>query len=104
MNAKSYFGRSFAGSAAYFRHTKYNNRGLVGPVSKTRIVNKRKPGAIIPVLKDDGFIDQSLPKHQALGTNGPLIPRDPEREAEAIRIKHGIPLIGPVVNELLDVS
>jgi hypothetical protein len=65
---------------------------------------QQKPGPIILVLKDDGFIDQSLPKHQALGTNGPLIPRDPEREAEAIRIKHGIQLIGPVVNELLNIS
>jgi L-2-hydroxycarboxylate dehydrogenase (NAD+) len=40
----------------------------------------------------------------APGTNGPLIPGDPEREAEAIRSKEGIPLIKPVVNDLLDIS
>jgi LDH2 family malate/lactate/ureidoglycolate dehydrogenase len=39
----------------------------------------------------------------APGTNGPLIPGDPEREAEAIRSKEGIPLIKPVVNDLLDI-
>jgi LDH2 family malate/lactate/ureidoglycolate dehydrogenase len=40
----------------------------------------------------------------APGTEGPLIPGDPEREAEAIRSKEGIPLIRPVVDELLDIS
>ena len=40
----------------------------------------------------------------APGTNGPLIPGDPEREAEAIRSKEGIPLIKPVVDDLLDIS
>jgi len=33
-----------------------------------------------------------------------LIPGDPEREAEAIRSKKGIPLIKPVVDDLLDIS
>jgi len=33
-----------------------------------------------------------------------LIPGDPEREAEAIRSKDGIPLIKPVVDDLLDIS
>src|SRR5687768_16855278 len=40
----------------------------------------------------------------ASGTNGPLIPGDPEREAEAIRSKEGIPLIQPVVDKLLDIA
>jgi len=40
----------------------------------------------------------------APGTDGPLIPGDPEREAEAIRAKEGIPLVMPVVEDLRDVS
>jgi len=40
----------------------------------------------------------------APATNGPLIPGDPEREAEAIRSKEGIPLIKPVVDDLFDIS
>jgi LDH2 family malate/lactate/ureidoglycolate dehydrogenase len=40
----------------------------------------------------------------APGTNGPLIPGDPEREAEGIRSKEGIPLIKPVVDDLLEIS
>ena len=40
----------------------------------------------------------------APGTNGPLIPGDSEREAEAIRCKEGIPLLKLVVDDLLDVS
>ena len=38
------------------------------------------------------------------GTSGPLIPGDPEREAETIRSKEGIPLLKPVVDDLLDIS
>ena len=38
------------------------------------------------------------------GTNGPLIPGDPEREAEAIRSKQGIPLLKPVVDEVLPLA
>ena len=65
----------------------------------------------------DGFIDKLEFKKQiddwihvfrktkpAPGTNGPLIPGDPEREAEEIRTKEGIPLIKPVVDDLLDIS
>jgi hypothetical protein len=48
-------------------------------------------------------MDSRLPQHQP-GTNGPLIPGDPEREAEAIRSKKEIPLIKPVVDDLLDMS
>ena len=35
---------------------------------------------------------------------GPLIPGDPEREAEAIRSKEGIPLLKPVVDDLLEIA
>jgi LDH2 family malate/lactate/ureidoglycolate dehydrogenase len=61
----------------------------------------------------DGFIDPDEFKRQiddwirtfrrtrpAPGTGGPLIPGDPEREAEAIRRAHGIPLLLPVVENL----
>lgn len=34
------------------------------------------------------------------GTSGPLIPGDPEREAEKIRSEQGIPLVAAVVNDL----
>ena len=34
----------------------------------------------------------------------PLIPGDPEREAEAIRSKEGIPLLKPVVDDLLEIA
>jgi L-2-hydroxycarboxylate dehydrogenase (NAD+) len=40
----------------------------------------------------------------APSTGGPLIPGDPEREAEAIRSKEGIPLIKPVVDDLLEIA
>ena len=38
------------------------------------------------------------------GTQGVLIPGDPEREAHAQRIRSGIPLVQPVVDELEDIS
>jgi LDH2 family malate/lactate/ureidoglycolate dehydrogenase len=40
----------------------------------------------------------------APGTNGPLIPGDPEREAEKLRREKGVPLIMPVIEELRDIS
>jgi L-2-hydroxycarboxylate dehydrogenase (NAD+) len=40
----------------------------------------------------------------APGTSGPLKTGDPEREAAAIRSKEGIPLIKPVVDDLLEIS
>lgn len=40
----------------------------------------------------------------APGTDGPLIPGDPEREAEAIRSREGIPLVMPVVEDLRRIS
>jgi L-2-hydroxycarboxylate dehydrogenase (NAD+) len=33
-----------------------------------------------------------------------LIPGDPEREEEIKREKTGIPLLGPVIDDLLDIS
>ena len=60
-------------------------------------------------MQIDGFIDKDEFKKQidewirvfrstkpAPGTSGPLIPGDPEREAEAIRSKEGRPLLKPV--------
>jgi L-2-hydroxycarboxylate dehydrogenase (NAD+) len=74
-------------------------------------------GHFFGALQIDGFIDKDEFKKQidewihvfrntkpAPGTNGPLIPGDPEREAETIRSKEGIPLIKPVVDDLLDIS
>jgi LDH2 family malate/lactate/ureidoglycolate dehydrogenase len=74
-------------------------------------------GHFLGAMQIDGFIDKDEFKKQiddwiqvfrktkpALGTKGPLIPGDPEREAEAIRSKKGIPLLKPVVDDLLDIS
>src|SRR5881296_1852334 len=74
-------------------------------------------GHFFGAMQIDGFIDKDEFKKQidewihvfrktkpAAGTNGPLIPGDPEREAEAIRSKEGIPLIKPVVDDLFDIS
>ena len=74
-------------------------------------------GHFFGAMRIDGFIDQDEFKKQidewihvfrntkpAPGTNGPLIPGDPEREAEAVRSKNGIPLLKPVVDDLLDIS
>jgi LDH2 family malate/lactate/ureidoglycolate dehydrogenase len=74
-------------------------------------------GHFFGAMQIDGFIDKNEFKKQiddwihvfrntkpAPGTSGPLIPGDPEREAEAIRSKEGIPLIKPVVDDLLDIS
>ena len=74
-------------------------------------------GHFFGAMQIDGFIEKDEFKKQidewvrvfrntkpAPGTNGPLIPGDPEREAEAIRSKQGIPLIKPVVDDLLDIS
>ena len=74
-------------------------------------------GHFFGAMQIDGFIDKDEFKKQidewihvfrntkpAPGTGGPLVPGDPEREAEAIRSKEGIPLIMPVVEDLLDIS
>ena len=74
-------------------------------------------GHFFGAIEIDGLIDKNEFKKQidewihvfrstrpAPGTNGPLIPGDPEREAEAIRSKEGIPLLKAVVDDLLDIS
>ena len=74
-------------------------------------------GHFFGAMQIDGFIDRDEFKKQidewihvlrntrpAPGTNGPLIPGGPEREAEAVRSREGIPLIEPVVNDLIDIS
>jgi L-2-hydroxycarboxylate dehydrogenase (NAD+) len=74
-------------------------------------------GHFFGAMQIDGFIDKDEFKKQidewirvfrntkpAPGTNGALIPGDPEREAEAIRGKEGIPLIKPVVDDLQEMS
>ena len=74
-------------------------------------------GHFFGAMRIDGFIEADEFKRQiddyvrtfratrpAPGTNGPLIPGDPEREAEQVRSKQGVPLIMPVVEELLVIS
>jgi len=74
-------------------------------------------GHFFGAMQIEGFIDKDEFKKQidewirvlrnttpAPGTLGPLIPGDPEREAEVIRTKQGIPLIKPVVDDLLDIA
>jgi LDH2 family malate/lactate/ureidoglycolate dehydrogenase len=74
-------------------------------------------GHFFGAMRIDGFIDADQFKSQvddyirvfratkpAPGTKGPLIPGDPEREAEQVRRKTGVPLILPVVEDLLDIS
>jgi len=74
-------------------------------------------GHFFGAMRIDGFIDSEEFKKQideyirvfratkpAPGTNGPLIPGDPEREAERDRQKNGVPLILPVIEELRDIS
>jgi LDH2 family malate/lactate/ureidoglycolate dehydrogenase len=74
-------------------------------------------GHFFGALRIDAFIEPDEFKRQiddmvrtlrrtppAPGTGGPLIPGDPEREAEAVRGREGIPLTQPVVEELRDIS
>src|SRR2546425_41793 len=74
-------------------------------------------GHFFGAMRIDGFMDGDSFKRQiddyirvfratkpAPGTNGPLIPGDPEREMEEARRKKGVPLILPVVEELRDIS
>jgi L-2-hydroxycarboxylate dehydrogenase (NAD+) len=74
-------------------------------------------GHFFGAMRIDGFIDPDEFKRQiddyvrvfratkpAPGTNGPLIPGDPEREAEQVRRKNGVPLILPVIEDLRDIS
>src|SRR5712691_4505646 len=74
-------------------------------------------GHFFGAMRIDGFMDGDSFKRQiddyvrvfhatkpAPGTNGPLIPGDPEREMEQLRRKNGVPLILPVVEELRVIS
>ena len=74
-------------------------------------------GHFFGAMRIDGFIDADTFKRQvddyirviratqpAPGTNGPLIPGDPEREAEKLRREKGVPLILPIVEDLRDIS
>lgn len=74
-------------------------------------------GHFFGAMRIDGFIDADEFKRQiddyirvfratkpAPGANGPLIPGDPEREAEQLRKKSGVPLILPVIEDLRDIS
>lgn len=74
-------------------------------------------GHFFGAWKIDGFIDPDEFKSQidqwrqvfkatkpAVGTDGPLIPGDPERDAEAIRRVQGVPLVLPVVEDLQKIA
>jgi len=74
-------------------------------------------GHFFGAMRIDAFVDIDAFKRQiddlvrtfratkpAPGTSGPLLPGDPEREAERIRAKAGIPLVPSVVEELADIS
>jgi len=74
-------------------------------------------GHFFGALRIDGFIDPAEFKRQiddvvrtfratkpAPGTTGPLIPGDPEREAEVERSVHGVPLVLPVISDLRDIA
>jgi LDH2 family malate/lactate/ureidoglycolate dehydrogenase len=74
-------------------------------------------GHFFGAMRIDGFIDTNEFKRQideyvrvfratkpAPGANGPLIPGDPEREAEQVRRKKGVPLILPVIEDLGEIS
>jgi LDH2 family malate/lactate/ureidoglycolate dehydrogenase len=68
-------------------------------------------------MRLDGFIDPGEFKRQiddvirtlratrpAPGTSGPILPGDPEREAERVRQRDGVPLPGVVVQQLRGVA
>jgi L-2-hydroxycarboxylate dehydrogenase (NAD+) len=74
-------------------------------------------GHFFGAMRIDGFIDRDSFKRQiddyirvfratkpAPGTNGPLIPGDPERKMEQVRRENGVPLIFPVIEELRDIA
>ena len=74
-------------------------------------------GHLFGAMRIDAFIDPDEFKRQvddwirtfrntkpAPGTAGPIIPGDPEREAEAERRETGIPLVAAVVADLQDIS
>lgn len=74
-------------------------------------------GHFFGAMRIDGFIDDDTFKSQvdqyirvfratrpSPGTNGPLIPGDPERHAEQVRRAKGVPLVPAVIEELRDIS
>jgi L-2-hydroxycarboxylate dehydrogenase (NAD+) len=74
-------------------------------------------GHFFGAMRIDGFLEAEEFKSQiddyvrvmratkpAPGTSGPLIPGDPEWEAEKLRREKGVPLILPVVEELREIS
>ena len=74
-------------------------------------------GHFFGAMRIDAFIDPDEFKRQiddwirtfratraAPGTDGPIIPGDPEREAEVIRRQEGIPLVAAVTNDLRQIS
>ena len=74
-------------------------------------------GHFFGAMRIDAFVDVAEFKAQiddyvrtlrgtapAPGTDGPLIPGDPEREAEHVRAREGIPLVLPVVRDLQDIA
>ncbi len=82
----------------------------------TRLVGKGI-GHLFGAFRIDGFTDPDTFKSQvdewrrtltatkpAPGTTGPLIPGDPERQAEAIRLKEGVMLLASVLKALRHVS
>lgn len=74
-------------------------------------------GHFFGAMRIDAFIDPDEFKRQiddyvrtfratrpAPGTQGPLIPGDPEREFEAIRAREGVPVLEAVVSDLMEIS
>lgn len=74
-------------------------------------------GHFFGAMRIDGFMDGESFKRQvddyirvfratkpAPGTSGPLIPGDPEREAEQLRREKGVTLIAPIIEDLRDIS
>jgi L-2-hydroxycarboxylate dehydrogenase (NAD+) len=74
-------------------------------------------GHFFGAMRIDGFIDSDSFKTQvdeyirvfratkpAPGTNGPLIPGDPERQSEQLRREKGVPLAPAVIEDLRDIS
>ena len=55
-------------------------------------------------IQIDDWIRTFRATRPAPGTNGPLVPGDPEREAEIVRAVSGIPLLMPVVEDLRHIS
>jgi L-2-hydroxycarboxylate dehydrogenase (NAD+) len=71
--------------------------------SRARSVGKAI-GHFFGVMQIDDWIHVFRNTKPAPGTDAPIIPGEPEREAEAIRSKEGIPLLKSVVDDLLDIS